>query len=105
MSNQGKTFKDLNLSKETLKSLDELGYSKPTEIQEKAIPAVMTGKDLVAQAQTGTGKTAAFGVPVVEKVNPKQKKVQALILVPTRELAIQVAKEIKELGKNKKFIP
>ncbi len=102
MSNQGKTFKDLNLSKETLKSLDELGYSKPTEIQEKAIPAVMTGKDLVAQAQTGTGKTAAFGVPVVEKVNPKQKKVQALILVPTRELAIQVAKEIKELGKNKK---
>jgi len=102
MSNQGKTFKDLNLSKETLKSLDELGYYKPTEIQEKAIPAVMTGKDLVAQAQTGTGKTAAFGVPIVEKVNPKQKKVQALILVPTRELAIQVAKEIKELGKNKK---
>ena len=102
MSKEVKTFKELNLSKETLKSLDELGYSKPTEIQEKAIPSVMTGKDLVAQAQTGTGKTAAFGIPIVERVDPKQKKVQALILVPTRELAIQVAKEIKNIGKNKR---
>lgn len=100
MSN--KTFKDLGISQETLKSLEDLGYSKPTEIQEKAIPAVLSGKDLVAQAQTGTGKTAAFGIPVVESVNTKQKKIQALVLVPTRELAIQVAKEIKDLGKNKK---
>ncbi|MFN3788258.1 MAG: DEAD/DEAH box helicase, partial [Sulfurihydrogenibium azorense] len=100
MSN--KTFKDLGISQETLKSLEDLGYSKPTEIQEKAIPAVLSGKDLVAQAQTGTGKTAAFGIPIVESVNTKQKKIQALVLVPTRELAIQVAKEIKDLGKNKK---
>ncbi|MFN4307515.1 DEAD/DEAH box helicase [Sulfurihydrogenibium azorense] len=100
MSN--KTFKDLGISQETLKSLEDLGYSKPTEIQEKAIPAVLSGKDLVAQAQTGTGKTAAFGIPIVESVNTKQKKIQALVLVPTRELAIQVAKEIKDLEKNKK---
>ncbi len=102
MSNHQKTFRDLDISKETLKSLEELGYSKPTEIQERAIPLIMEGKDLVAQAQTGTGKTAAFGIPIVEKVNPKQRKIQALILVPTRELAIQVAKEIKDIGKNKK---
>ncbi len=102
MSNHQKTFRDLNISKETLKSLEDLGYLKPTEIQEKAIPLVMEGKDLVAQAQTGTGKTAAFGIPIVEKVNPKQRKIQALILVPTRELAIQVAKEIRDIGKNKK---
>lgn len=102
MSNHQTTFRDLNISKETLKSLEDLGYSKPTEIQEKAIPFIMEGKDLVAQAQTGTGKTAAFGIPIVEKVNPKLRKIQALILVPTRELAIQVAKEIKDIGKNKK---
>ncbi|PMP63234.1 MAG: ATP-dependent helicase [Sulfurihydrogenibium sp.] len=101
-TDSNKTFQNLGISQETLKSLDSLGYQKPTEIQEKAIPVVLSGKDLVAQAQTGTGKTAAFGIPIVEKVNTKQKKIQALVLVPTRELAIQVAKEIKELGKNKK---
>ena len=96
-------FSDFNLSKETLKSLEKLGYKKPTPIQEKAIPEVLKGKDLVAQAQTGTGKTAAFGIPIVEMVNPKQKKVQALILVPTRELAIQVADEIKKIGRGKRI--
>jgi ATP-dependent RNA helicase DeaD len=101
-TDSNKTFQNLGISQETLKSLDSLGYQKPTEIQEKAIPVVLSGKDLVAQAQTGTGKTAAFGIPIVEKINTKQKKIQALVLVPTRELAIQVAKEIKELGKNKK---
>ncbi|MGC9119892.1 MAG: DEAD/DEAH box helicase, partial [Sulfurihydrogenibium sp.] len=101
-TDSNKTFQNLGISQETLKSLDSLGYQKPTEIQEKAIPVVLSGKDLVAQAQTGTGKTAAFGIPIVEKVNTKQKRIQALVLVPTRELAIQVAKEIKELGKNKK---
>lgn len=92
-------FNDFNLSEETLKAIREKGFEKPTPIQEKAIPVLLEGKDLVGQAQTGTGKTAAFGIPVVERVNPKEGTIQALILVPTRELAIQVAKEIKDLGK------
>jgi ATP-dependent RNA helicase DeaD len=97
------TFKDLPISQETLKSIEKKGFTKPTEIQEKAIPIVYQGKDLIAQAQTGTGKTAAFGIPIVDKVDPKKRSIQALILVPTRELAIQVAKEIKDLGKSKKL--
>jgi ATP-dependent RNA helicase DeaD len=101
--NQNITFEDLNLSKRTLFSLKKMGYEKPTEVQQKTIPVVMEGKDLIAQAQTGTGKTAAFGIPIVEKVNPKKRKIQALVLVPTRELAIQVAKEIKDLGKDKRL--
>lgn len=103
MSKQNITFEDLNLNKRTLISLKKMGYEKPTEVQEKTIPVVMEGKDLIAQAQTGTGKTAAFGIPIVEKVNPKKRKIQALVLVPTRELAIQVAKEIKDLGRDKRL--
>ncbi|NPA51379.1 MAG: DEAD/DEAH box helicase [Aquificae bacterium] len=103
MSEDKKRFKDLGISKQTLDSLEKIGYIHPTKIQEKAIPEVLSGKDIVAQAQTGTGKTASFGIPIVEKVNPKEKKVQALILVPTRELAIQVADEIKKIGRNKKI--
>lgn len=96
------SFQTLGISKEILDSIESMGYKTPTEIQQKAIPLVLSGKDIVAQAQTGTGKTAAFGIPLIERVNPKIKKIQALVLVPTRELAIQVAKEIKDLGKNKK---
>ncbi len=103
MSEQTLTFNDLGLSKQTLFSLKKMGYERPTEIQQKAIPVVKEGKDLIAQAQTGTGKTAAFGIPLVEKVNPKKKKIQALVLVPTRELAIQVAKELKDLGRDKRL--
>lgn len=95
-------FQTLGISKEILKSVESMGYTHPTEIQQKAIPAVMAGKDIVAQAQTGTGKTAAFGIPLIEKVNPKFKKIQAMVLVPTRELAIQVAKELKDIGRNKR---
>ncbi len=95
-------FNGFNLSEETLKAIREKGFEKPTPIQEKAIPVLLEGKDLVGQAQTGTGKTAAFGIPVVERVNPKEGTIQALILVPTRELAIQVAKEIKDLGKHRR---
>ncbi len=96
-------FKKFQLSEETLKSLEEKGYSQPTPIQEKAIGPLLEGKDLVGQAQTGTGKTAAFGIPIVELLEPKSRDIQALILVPTRELAIQVAKEIKDLGKGRKI--
>ncbi|MBK3332652.1 DEAD/DEAH box helicase [Persephonella atlantica] len=97
------SFRELPISQRTLKSIGKMGYQHPTEVQEKAIPVVMEGKDLIAQAQTGTGKTAAFGIPIVEKVSPKLRKIQALVLVPTRELAIQVTKEIKEIGREKRL--
>lgn len=96
------SFHQLGISQEILKSIESMGYIQPTEIQQKAIPLVMSGKDIVAQAQTGTGKTAAFGIPLIQMVNPKFRKIQALVLVPTRELAIQVAKELKDIGKSKK---
>jgi len=92
-------FKALGVGEETCRAIEEKGFKKPTPIQEKAIPPLLEGKDLVGQAQTGTGKTAAFGIPIVEKTEVEKRVVQALILVPTRELAFQVAKEIKDLGK------
>ncbi|RMA97083.1 DEAD/DEAH box helicase [Hydrogenothermus marinus] len=95
-------FTDLPISKEVLQSISKMGYEKPTEVQEKTIPIVAEGSDIIAQAQTGTGKTAAFGIPLIDKVNTNEKKIQALILVPTRELAIQVARELKDIGKTKK---
>jgi len=96
------TFSELGLNEFILQSLNENNISAPTEIQEKAIPVVIEGNDIIAQAQTGTGKTAAFGIPLIDKVNPRERNIQALILVPTRELAIQVAKELKNIGKLKK---
>jgi len=77
----------------------ELGWSKPTPIQEQAIPVLRSGSDLVGQAQTGSGKTGAFGIPVLEKLDPDLKAVQALVVVPTRELAEQVTGELQKLGK------
>ncbi|WP_456402878.1 DEAD/DEAH box helicase [Persephonella sp.] len=96
-------FEDFQISKETLSSIKKMGFKKPTEVQLKTIPLILEGRDLIAQAQTGTGKTAAFGIPIVEKVNPKRRKIQALVLVPTRELAIQVTKEIKDIGRGKRI--
>ncbi len=89
-------FNDFNLKEEILKRLDEIGFEKPSPIQEKAIPVIMEGKDVVAQAQTGTGKTAAFGLPILNKMTKGQK---ALVITPTRELAIQVSEEIFRFGK------
>ncbi|WP_051173107.1 DEAD/DEAH box helicase [Thermodesulfobacterium hveragerdense] len=97
------TFQSFNLSQKTLEALEIMGYKDPTDIQKKAIPLILAGDDLVGQAQTGTGKTAAFGIPIVEKVKFKKKELQALILVPTRELAIQVSEEIRNIGKNKRI--
>ncbi|ACM92187.1 ATP-dependent RNA helicase DeaD [Nautilia profundicola AmH] len=91
------TFNDFNLKKEILKRLEEIGFEKPSPIQEKAIPVVLQGKDIVAQAQTGTGKTAAFGLPILNMLEKGQK---ALIITPTRELAIQVSEEIFRFGKH-----
>ena len=93
------TFKDLNITEPILKAIEEKGYTSPTPIQVKAIPAALTGKDILGCAQTGTGKTAAFGIPVLESVDASSHKTQVIILSPTRELAIQVADEIRKLAK------
>ncbi len=94
-------FKDLGLNKAIVSSLVELGYENPTEIQEIAIPQILSSKDdLKAFAQTGTGKTAAFALPIMEQLDLKSKDTQAIILSPTRELAIQIARNIEEFAKN-----
>jgi len=95
------TFAALGLSAQTLASLDEKGYASPTGVQAESIPLALAGKDLVVQSRTGTGKTAAFGIPLVEKIDAAKDGVQAVVLAPTRELAIQVAQEIVELGKGR----
>jgi ATP-dependent RNA helicase DeaD len=98
------SFEHLGLSERALQILKQKGYEEPTPIQKKTIPALLAGKkDIVGQAQTGTGKTAAFGLPIIELVQEKSKKVQALVLTPTRELAIQVAEEIHSLKGKKKL--
>jgi ATP-dependent RNA helicase DeaD len=93
------TFSDLGLSGELLQALDELGYEEPTPIQREAIPALLRGADVVGQAATGTGKTAAFALPVLQRIVPGGEAPQALVLVPTRELAIQVAEATSRYGR------
>lgn len=97
-------FDNLALSKELLKAVQEVGFEEMTPIQAKAIPFILEGRDIIGQAQTGTGKTLAFGLPVLESINPKVKKPQAIILCPTRELAIQVAEELQSMLKHKRDI-
>ncbi|MGK7947137.1 MAG: DEAD/DEAH box helicase [Microcystaceae cyanobacterium] len=90
------SFKDLGLSDARIEHLETLGFEAPTEIQAKAIPLVLEGHDLLGQSQTGTGKTAAYSLPILDQIDPKNKDVQALILTPTRELAQQVAQAMKD---------
>lgn len=92
-------FEELNLESSIIKAVQEMGFEETSPIQAKAIPIVLEGKDIVGQAQTGTGKTAAFGIPLLQRINAKDKHLQAVILCPTRELAIQVAEEIRKLAK------
>lgn len=92
-------FDELNLSPEILRGVKEMGFEEATPIQSKAIPVAMTGVDVIGQAQTGTGKTAAFGIPILEKVKKEIKHPQTLVLCPTRELAVQAAEEIRKLAK------
>ena len=99
-----KNFADFELSHEMSKAIAEMGFEEATPIQSLAIGPILAGADIIGQAQTGTGKTAAFGIPIVERIEPGRKKVQALILCPTRELAVQIAEELKLLGKHKKDI-
>src|SRR2546421_13003725 len=97
------TFDDLGLDPKLLQAIDVLGFKNPTPIQEKAIPVLLSGtKDLVGLAQTGTGKTAAFGLPLLHLVNEQLKHPQALVVCPTRELCMQIVNEIEGF---KKFIP
>jgi len=98
------SFKELGLSSSMLTNLDRLGFTEPTGIQIEALPPAMAGRDVIAMAQTGSGKTAAFGIPLIEKLRPKQFAVQALVLCPTRELADQVAKALRELARAKENV-
>jgi ATP-dependent RNA helicase DeaD len=93
-----KTFADLGLSESTLHALRDVGYESPSPIQEDAIPALLAGRDVIGQAQTGTGKTAAFGLPIMEYIDPSEPSVQALVLTPTRELCIQVTQALRTYG-------
>ncbi|MBK7252661.1 MAG: DEAD/DEAH box helicase [Ignavibacteria bacterium] len=97
-------FDELNLSKEIQKAVEEMGFEEATPIQSEAIPAIMSGKDIIGQAQTGTGKTASFGIPLIEAIDKHSKNIQALVLCPTRELAIQVAEEMNNLLKYVKTV-
>jgi ATP-dependent RNA helicase DeaD len=95
------TFSDLGLSDALLKAVRDVGYEEPTPIQLITIPAMLRGVDIIAQAQTGSGKTAAFGLPIIEQLDERDRHIQALILTPTRELAIQVAEALHKYGKHK----
>ncbi|MGI6731485.1 MAG: DEAD/DEAH box helicase [Anaerovoracaceae bacterium] len=97
-------FSELNLSDEVLRGLGDMGFEEATPIQSKAIPHILTGRDLLGQAQTGTGKTCAFGIPAVEMIDINAIGIQVLALCPTRELAIQVAEEIKNVCKYKEGV-
>ncbi len=92
-------FEQLDITEPILRAVTEMGFEAASPIQAKAIPAQAEGLDIIGQAQTGTGKTAAFGIPLLQKIDPEEKKIQALILCPTRELAIQVSDEIRKLAK------
>src|SRR5947209_12990794 len=92
-------FGGLGISEPVLQSLREMGFEEPTPVQARAIPLLIEGRDVVAQALTGTGKTAAFGIPMVEIIEPKRNAVQAVVLAPTRELAVQVSEHLTLLGR------
>lgn len=96
-----KTFAEFGLEPKVLQAITELGFEESTPIQDKAIPIALTGSDLIGQAQTGTGKTAAFGIPLINKIPVTEDRIVALVMTPTRELAIQVAEEIGKLTKFK----
>ena len=95
---QNLTFSDLGLSNEILQALEQKGYGYPTRIQQEAIPPLMEWKDVIAKAPTGTGKTFAFGIPIIEHIDPESEEVQAVIMAPTRELAMQITAELRDLA-------
>lgn len=98
-----KSFKDYNLSSELLKTIEKLSYTNPTKVQQKVIPIGLEGKDLVVKSQTGSGKTAAFAIPICELVDWEENKPQALVITPTRELAMQVREDFFNIGRFKRL--
>ncbi len=94
-------YTDADIDSDILRAVTEMGFETMSPIQEKAIPVLLEGRDIIGQAQTGTGKTAAFGIPMIQRVDPYLKKLQAIVLCPTRELAMQAAEEIRKLAKYK----
>ena len=92
-------FEDLQISDDIKRAVIEMGFEEPSPIQSQSIPVILSGKDVIGQAQTGTGKTAAFSIPMLNMIDPENKSLQAVILCPTRELAIQVSTEIRKIGK------
>ena len=94
------SFSELGLSEQILRALDELGYDEPTAIQERAIPELLAGHDVIGQAQTGTGKTAAFGLPLLQYLDPDSEETQAIVLTPTRELCIQVTQALRSYAEH-----
>lgn len=94
-------FESMNLRPETLRAIHRLGWSTPTPIQARVIPLLIAGGDVVGQAQTGSGKTGAYGIPLIERLDPQTRTLQALVLVPTRELALQVSDDIRALGRER----
>ena len=98
------SFTDLALSHEVLRAISDLGFEEPTPIQSLTIPVIRSGKDVIGQAHTGTGKTAAYGIPLLEGIDPHSRLIQALGLCPTRELAIQVSEELTKLARYRRGI-
>ncbi len=98
-------FDSLGLAEPILAALHDVGYENPSPIQEQAIPELLAGRDVIGQAQTGTGKTAAFGLPMIQFVDPSDDEVQALVLTPTRELCIQVTQALRAYGARKGIQP
>ena len=96
-------FKDFQLSNTILESLQKLGYNSPSEVQEKVIPLILKNKDIIVKSQTGSGKTAAFAIPICEKTEIEEKNPQALVLTPTRELALQIKEDFSYIGRLKKI--
>ena len=96
-------FKELGLSDNIMRAISDMGFEETTPIQQQTIPAALQGEDLIGQAQTGTGKTAAYGIPLIERSLPGSREVQSLVLTPTRELAVQVAEELNKIGQYKKI--
>lgn len=94
-------FNDYKFSDPIKRSLTKMGFTEPTEIQQKVLPLALKGRDLVGQAPTGTGKTVAFGIPIVERCQAPSKGIEAVVIAPTRELAVQVSEELNKVGEFK----
>lgn len=96
-------FAELGITARVLRALEDMGFEEPSPIQRATIPVCLAGSDVIGQAQTGTGKTAAFGVPIIERLEPSERRIGAIVLTPTRELCIQVAEEISRIGRHQRI--